>query len=510
VQALNILVVDDTKINLVLLDTLLSDLGHHVVCVESGIEAIERYQSLRPDVVLLDVMMPGIDGFETARRLRALQKNEWRPIIFISALNSTEDLVEGLESGGDGYLFKPLNAVVLKAKLNSVTRVLNMQERMLEAFEWVRVVSDNILDAIFTIDTRATIVSCNKQAEAMFGWEPKELIGQNVHVLMPEPYHSAHDGYVRAYVDGGPPHIIGRTREVRAKRKDGSSFDAEISITELRMEKNRFFVGTVRDITERIATRRLLEEKNEELQQYYTASESEQQLTATIVEKQLNREALLNSGVKYWVAPTTNISGDVVTATRGSDGKIYAMLADATGHGLSAAVCALPLLTLFYGLAGTANGGLPHMVRELNRQLLAALPVGRFAAATLICYDRNEQRADIWIGGMPATLLLSAEGEVLRRIEASNLPLGVDDQDIVITSFSFQPGEHLVLFSDGLIEAANESGESFGLRKLERALGEALSRTAADDLLGTVRESLDRHMAGRTPHDDVSMLMISA
>lgn len=505
---LQILVVDDTKINLILLDTLLTDLGHTVVCVENGIDAIERYQTMQPDVVLLDVMMPGIDGFETARRLRELQKNNWRPIIFISALNSTDDLVEGLEAGGDGYLFKPLNAVVLKAKLNSVSRVLNMQERMFEAHEWVRAVSDNVLDAIITIGTDAIIRSCNKQAETMFGWEPHELLGKNVNVLMPEPYHSAHDAYVGNYVGGGPPHIIGSTREVRAQRKDGSSFDAEISITELRMEKNRYFIGTVRDITERVINRRLLEEKNEELHQYYEATEAEQSLTARIVEKQLNRQALRASGVKYWVAPTTKVSGDVVTATVGEDGKIYAMLADATGHGLAAAVCALPLLTLFYGMAGTTSGGLPAIVRELNRQLLAALPVGRFAAATLICYDPANHQGEIWVGGMPPALLLDGDGKILYRFESNALPLGVSDEVVQTTRFVFSPGEQLVLFSDGLVEAENEQKVSFGLTGLEQAL--TSMPATIETLLANVRIALDRHMNGRTPHDDVSMLLIPA
>lgn len=504
--SLSILVVDDTKINLILLDTLLTDLGHSVVCVENGIDAIERYQTLQPDVVLLDVMMPGIDGFETARRIRALQKDHWRPIIFISALNSTEDLVEGLEAGGDGYLFKPLNAVVLKAKLNSVTRVLNMQERMFEAHEWVRAVSDNVLDAIITTGTDAIIRSCNKQAELMFGWNPYELIGQNIKVLMPEPFHSNHDRYVSNYVGGGPPNIIGSSREVRAQRKDGSTFDAEISVTELRMEQKRYFIGTIRDITERVITRHLLEEKNAELRQYYEATEAEQNLTARIVDKQLNRQALRNSGVKYWVAPTTNISGDVVTATRGDDGKVYAMLADATGHGLSAAVCALPLLTLFYGLAGKIAGGLPAIVRELNRQMLDALPVGRFAAATLVCYDSIEHRAEIWVGGMPPALLLNEQGQIHRRFASGSLPLGVSDEIIETVSFDFQPGEHLVLFSDGLIEAENDQHEAFGLARLENAL--RCDPDQDTDLLTNVRLALDRHMNGGAPHDDVSVLLI--
>ena len=129
-EALNILVADDNRVNLRLIETMLKRLGHRVTCAVDGLEAVACYEEQQPDLVFLDVMMPGITGFEAARRIRAQQGNNWRPIIFISALTDTDHLVEGLEAGGDDYLFKPVNLTLLQSKLISVERVLSMQRRM--------------------------------------------------------------------------------------------------------------------------------------------------------------------------------------------------------------------------------------------------------------------------------------------------------------------------------------------------------------------------------------------
>ena len=95
-----------------------------------------------------------------------------------------------------------------------------------------------MLEAIITIGTDAVIVNCNRAVELLFGWKPAELLGQNVNVLCPEPYHSEHDGYIRDYVDGGPPRIIGTSWEVPARRRDGSTFAAELTVSEVRLEHN--------------------------------------------------------------------------------------------------------------------------------------------------------------------------------------------------------------------------------------------------------------------------------
>src|SRR5579859_6846699 len=86
------------------------------VLAESGERALELFQAAPPALVLLDVMMPGIDGYETARRMRAMHPGVWVPIIFLSSSEYDQDLERAIESGGDDYLVKPVSAVVLSAK----------------------------------------------------------------------------------------------------------------------------------------------------------------------------------------------------------------------------------------------------------------------------------------------------------------------------------------------------------------------------------------------------------
>ena len=113
---MKVLAVDDNRTNLHILQVFLKKLGHQVILAENGEEAVRMFQSEAPDLVLLDIMMPVMDGFEAARRIKAMTQERWTPVIFLSALNRDENLVEGLEAGGDDYLTKPINFVVLEAK----------------------------------------------------------------------------------------------------------------------------------------------------------------------------------------------------------------------------------------------------------------------------------------------------------------------------------------------------------------------------------------------------------
>lgn len=127
---LKILVADDTSANLGLLEAVLTGAGHTVIGVRSGEEAILSYQAERPDLVLMDVMMPGIGGVEATRRIRALDPDHWVPIIYISALSHRDDMVHGLEAGGDDYLSKPIDVVLLLAKINAMQRISVLEEKL--------------------------------------------------------------------------------------------------------------------------------------------------------------------------------------------------------------------------------------------------------------------------------------------------------------------------------------------------------------------------------------------
>lgn len=129
-RPLKILVVDDTPSNAKQLEVVARKLGHQAIFAEDGLAAIERYQSERPDLIFMDIMMPRMDGINAAERIRALPADKWVPIIFFSALDSVQDIIQGLEKGGDDYLTKPANLSLMRAKINGYARVLEMQDAL--------------------------------------------------------------------------------------------------------------------------------------------------------------------------------------------------------------------------------------------------------------------------------------------------------------------------------------------------------------------------------------------
>ena len=105
------------------------------------------------------------------------------------------------------------------------------------------------MDGIITCDERGIIQSFSQSAELIFGYSKDEAVGQNVSILMPEPHHSAHDNYIKNYLQSGIKKIIGSEREVEAKRKDGSVFPLSIAISDTIVGGSHVFTGILRDIT---------------------------------------------------------------------------------------------------------------------------------------------------------------------------------------------------------------------------------------------------------------------
>jgi diguanylate cyclase (GGDEF)-like protein len=126
------LVIEDTVTSATLICHLLEKMGLVPVRASDGLAGIEMFKRERPDLVLLDIIMPGMDGFEVARRIRQLEKDgEWTPIIFLSARASDQDLAEGINVGGDDYLVKPVSEIVLRAKVRAMQRIAQMRYSLL-------------------------------------------------------------------------------------------------------------------------------------------------------------------------------------------------------------------------------------------------------------------------------------------------------------------------------------------------------------------------------------------
>lgn len=376
----HVLVVDDTPTNRQILSVFLKKLGHTVDLAVDGADAVAKFTATAYDIVIMDVMMPVMDGYEATRQIKALCRDRWVPVIFLSALDKDESLVTGLDAGGDDYLPKPVNFVILEAKLRSLTRTLALR------------------------------------------------------------------------------------RELDATRRN--------------------------------------------LQAYHDEREAENTLAAGILEQIMQRPGLSDPRLRYWISSASSFSGDILAATTAVNDRFYVLLADATGHGLAAAISVLPLLTQFYDSAG-AGVPLDRIIYRINTQLCAALPVGRFIAASFVCLDRQGSGSELWLGGMPAALVVDAEGRIIHTFNPDSLPLGVDYllQDTVTTTrldCPYPKGAQLVLFSDGLVEAQNAAGEAFGMERLSAAFASAPGATRFD----AVKDAVNQHLGTQLAHDDISLVFI--
>lgn len=129
---MKILVADDSKTTRTLLALSLKKLGHEVIEATNGQQALELFQKDRPDLIILDVIMEGIDGFECARMIRNINTDDWIPIIFLSGAVDDENIARGINAGGDDYLTKPYSEITLFAKIKAMQRIADMRTKLYE------------------------------------------------------------------------------------------------------------------------------------------------------------------------------------------------------------------------------------------------------------------------------------------------------------------------------------------------------------------------------------------
>lgn len=133
IAKLKVLIVEDGKVALKAISGYIEAMGVQPLLAETGKEAIELYSRERPDIVLLDIILPDTDGYEVAKEIRRLQgKDEWTAIIFLSVMSKDEDLVRGIEVGGDDYIMKPVGSVVVQAKVRAMFRLVQMQRALVK------------------------------------------------------------------------------------------------------------------------------------------------------------------------------------------------------------------------------------------------------------------------------------------------------------------------------------------------------------------------------------------
>lgn len=353
-RRLTILIAEDNPADRMLLSTIVSRQGHRVLTAGNGHEAISIFEHEHPQLVLMDALMPVMDGFEAAERIKQLAGDELVPIIFLTSLAENEALVRCLEAGGDDFLSKPYNPIILEAKIQA----------------------------------------------------------------------------------------MGRLRRLQA---------------------------TVRQ------QRDLIARQNQQLL-------NEQQVAKAIFDKVAHAGCLDAPNIRYVQSPLALFNGDLLLAAQTPTDRMFVLLGDFTGHGLPAAIGAMPLAETFYGMAakGYSSG---DVLREMNAKLKRILPVGVFCCATLLDISLQKGTLHVWNGGLPDGYVIRADGRHV-PLASRHLPLGVvepgnfDDRFDVVP---VQPGDRLLLLSDGVLESRNAQDEMFGEQRLLQVLDDARPSESAID-----------------------------
>jgi PAS domain S-box-containing protein len=310
-----VLAVDDSMTYLEELTTILRGEGYDVIPARSGEEALEMLAVQPVDCILLDRLMPGMDGTETCRRIKAFPATRDIPLIMLTAMEDRNAMIEGLGTGADDYVLKSSDEEVLKARVRAQLRrkqiedesrrirlqllrkelesaearaarklaetkaalvdELEQKNRKLEIFanearqaeEKFRALAETASDAILSADQEGVIVYANPAAERLFGYTLVELLGQPLMGLMPERSTAADAEGFRRYLSGALARVVGKgVVELTGRRKDGGEFPVELSLGESREEVRHQFTAIIRDITVRLEMEQRIWALNEGLE----------------------------------------------------------------------------------------------------------------------------------------------------------------------------------------------------------------------------------------------------
>lgn len=190
-----ILIVDDVVSNVLLLKVLLKNEKFKTVTASDGLEAIQQAEKELPDLILLDVMMPQMDGFETAMHLKNNPTTAGIPIIFLTALNSTQDIVKGFQAGANDFITKPFNKEELLVRVNHQISLVAAKKLILERTEELRktIVGRDKLYSVIAHDLRSPLASIKMVLNMMVLGVSEDVIGKEMYQMLQMVNHSTED-----------------------------------------------------------------------------------------------------------------------------------------------------------------------------------------------------------------------------------------------------------------------------------------------------------------------------
>ena len=368
------LIVDDEKTNRLVLKTLLGKLGYQTIEAVDGKEAIALFKQENPDIIFMDVIMPVVDGYEATRQIKAASANRFVPVIFLTAMSDEEALAQCIEAGGDDFLIKPYDKIILQSKIRSMQRIAAL---------------------------------------------------------------------------------------------------------------------------------------NREVQGMYSMIHREQEIAESVFINAIQSANIENPYLRQAVRPAGIFSGDMVLSAYSPSRDLYFLTGDFTGHGLLAALGAMPVSEVFRAM--TTKGFSPEEVLTgINKKLKSMLPVGMFFGAQLVVVNHDLEHVRVFNAGMPDVIIVDGEtNRIKHRLASTGLPLGVEavmDPKEILQYAPIAYNDKILMHSDGLIEARNAKDEEFGSERLLASI----SGAPKNEIFDQVFEDLDRFCGDNTTQaDDVTLVEIT-
>ena len=368
------LIVDDEKTNRLILKSLLSKQGYQTIEAVNGQEAIDLFNQENPSIIFMDVMMPVLDGYEATRQIKEASANRFVPVIFLTAMSDEEALAQCIEAGGDDFLIKPYDNIILQSKIRSMQRIAAL---------------------------------------------------------------------------------------------------------------------------------------NREVQGMYSMIHREQEIAESVFINAIQSSNIENPYLRQVVRPAGIFSGDMVLSAYSPSRDLFFLTGDFTGHGLLAALGAMPVSEVFRAM--TTKGFSPEeILTGINKKLKSMLPVGMFFGAQLVVVNHDLEHVRVFNAGMPDVIIVDGEtNQIKHRLTSTGLPLGVEaviDPKEMLQYAPIAYNDKILMHSDGLTEARNGQDQEFGNDRLIASISNAPKNSIFDQVF----DDLDQFCGDNTTQaDDVTLVEIT-
>lgn len=389
---------------------------------------------------------------------------------------------------------------------HDITAKKQFQDALLDSEKRLRLVIESALSAIVIMDSYGIIIDWNRQAEHIFGWSQPEALGKRLDVLIiPSRFHDAHRYGLQRFLQTGQGEMLNRLVEHTAKRRDGTEFPVELSISPLKLGNTYIFSGFINDITARKAA----EQQARETQVSLAIAQNEINMARHIQASLLPSVPITTKDFEItgYCLPANQVGGDYFDYFFRTDNQLDMVIADVSGHSFAPALFMVAARSAIRTYANNAETP-AHILAALNRFLFKDLDNADFFITLFyLQYDIARHELRFANAGHPPPLLMRAGQAQCQYLDADGLILGVREQiDFEEKILSLAANDVLLIYTDGLTEAENPQGEFFGLECVSNIFIR-LSQQSPQAIITGLLSELKQFCQRDTFNDDITLMV---